>query len=121
MSFDVEHDQLTFSFTIQEFVLSVILPHSVTRVEGFSCNPHTHISLCRSMNKGDLDFSYLTSRMAVMSYPAEGVESAIKNHIDDVKNFLDQRHLNSYAVYNLSNRSYRALKFQNRVWLNSNC
>jgi cyclin G-associated kinase len=71
--------------------------------------------VARSMNKGDLDFSYITGRVAVMSYPAEGVESAIKNHIDDVRGFLDARHPNSYAIYNLSNRSYRALKFQNRV------
>ncbi|ELU08049.1 hypothetical protein CAPTEDRAFT_20343 [Capitella teleta] len=68
-----------------------------------------------SMNKGDLDFSYLTTRLAVMSFPAEGMESAIRNHIDDVKAFLDGRHNNSYAVYNLSQRSYRAIKFQNRV------
>jgi len=50
-----------------------------------------------------------------MSYPAEGVESAIKNHIDDVREFLDTHHADSYAVYNLSNRCYRAAKFQNRV------
>jgi len=67
------------------------------------------------MNKGDLDFSYITSRLGVMSYPAEGVESAVKNHIDDVRAFLDCRHQNSFAVYNLSGRSYRASKFQNRV------
>ena len=50
-----------------------------------------------------------------MSFPAEGVESAIKNHIDDVRAFLDARHANSYAVYNLSQRTYRVAKFQNRV------
>lgn len=69
----------------------------------------------RTMNKGDLDFSYLTTRLAVMSFPAEGMESAIRNHIDDVKAFLEARHDNAYAVYNLSQRSYRAIKFQNRV------
>jgi len=68
-----------------------------------------------SMNKGELDVSYITSRLIVMSYPAEGVESAIKNHIDDVREFLDTHHADSYAVYNLSNRCYRAAKFQNRV------
>jgi len=50
-----------------------------------------------------------------MSFPAEGVESAIKNHIDDVRSFLDARHPSSYAVYNLSQRSYRVAKFQNRA------
>jgi len=68
-----------------------------------------------SMNRGELDVSYITSRLIAMSYPAEGVESAIKNHIDDVREFLETNHPGSYAVYNLSNRSYRTAKFQNRV------
>ncbi len=59
--------------------------------------------------------SFIDALFAVMSFPAEGVESAIKNHIDDVRAFLDARHPNSYAVYNLSQRSYRVAKFQNRV------
>ena len=53
-----------------------------------------------------------------MSYPAEGMESAIKNHIDDVRAFLDSRHAGSYAVYNCSQRTYRTAKFQNRVSTN---
>ncbi|XP_045160118.2 cyclin-G-associated kinase-like [Mercenaria mercenaria] len=68
-----------------------------------------------TMNKSELDISYITSRIAVMSFPAEGVESAIKNHIDDVRNYLEGRHRNSYAVYNLSQRQYRNAKFENRV------
>ncbi|PVD23615.1 hypothetical protein C0Q70_16888 [Pomacea canaliculata] len=68
-----------------------------------------------TMNKTDLDISYITTRLAVMSYPAEGVESAIKNHIDDVRTFLESRHKGCYAVYNLCQRSYRAAKFENRV------
>lgn len=50
-----------------------------------------------------------------MSFPAEGVESAIKNHIDDVRNYLESKHRSSYAVYNLSQRQYRNAKFENRV------
>nr|XP_045017415.1 cyclin-G-associated kinase isoform X3 [Jaculus jaculus] len=65
--------------------------------------------------KGDLDISYITSRIAVMSFPAEGVESAIKNNIEDVRLFLDAKHPGHYAVYNLSPRTYRASKFHNRV------
>ncbi|XP_023556237.1 cyclin-G-associated kinase isoform X2 [Octodon degus] len=65
--------------------------------------------------KGDLDISYITSRIAVMSFPAEGVESAIKNNIEDVRLFLDAKHPGRYAVYNLSPRTYRASKFHNRV------
>ncbi|XP_054564782.1 cyclin-G-associated kinase [Eptesicus fuscus] len=65
--------------------------------------------------KGDLDISYITSRIAVMSFPAEGVESAIKNNIEDVRLFLDSKHPGHYAVYNLSSRTYRPAKFHNRV------
>ncbi|XP_034528140.1 LOW QUALITY PROTEIN: cyclin-G-associated kinase [Ailuropoda melanoleuca] len=65
--------------------------------------------------KGDLDISYITSRIAVMSFPAEGVESAIKNNIEDVRLFLDSKHPGHYAVYNLSPRTYRSSKFHNRV------
>uniref|UniRef100_A0A452HZK7 Cyclin-G-associated kinase n=1 Tax=Gopherus agassizii TaxID=38772 RepID=A0A452HZK7_9SAUR len=65
--------------------------------------------------KGDLDISYITSRIAVMSFPAEGVESAIKNNIEDVRLFLDSKHPGDYAVYNLSPRTYRSSRFHNRV------
>ncbi|XP_027563984.1 cyclin-G-associated kinase isoform X1 [Neopelma chrysocephalum] len=65
--------------------------------------------------KGDLDISYITSRIAVMSFPAEGVESAIKNNIEDVRLCLDSKHPGHYAVYNLSPRTYRASRFHNRV------
>lgn len=50
-----------------------------------------------------------------MSFPAEGVESAIKNNIEDVRLFLDSKHPGRYAVYNLSPRTYRPSKFHNRV------
>ncbi|XP_076127024.1 cyclin-G-associated kinase isoform X1 [Alosa pseudoharengus] len=69
-----------------------------------------------SYAKGDLDISYITSRIAVMSFPAEGVESAIKNSIEDVRLFLDSRHPGHYAIYNLSKRSYRPSRFHNRVF-----
>ncbi|CAC5379615.1 GAK [Mytilus coruscus] len=68
-----------------------------------------------TVNKADLDLSYITSRVIVMSFPSEGVESAFKNHIDEVRNYLDYKHKNSYAVYNISQKSYRTIKFENRV------
>lgn len=63
------------------------------------CNSETFLCVC-----------------VVMSFPAEGVESAIKNNIEDVRLFLDSRHAGHYAVYNLSKRSYRPSRFHNRVW-----
>ncbi|XP_030062463.1 auxilin [Microcaecilia unicolor] len=68
-----------------------------------------------SYAKGELDISYITSRIVVMSYPAEGVELGFRNHIEDVRSFLDSRHLDHYTVFNLSQKSYRSAKFHNRV------
>uniref|UniRef100_H3A4J6 Auxilin n=1 Tax=Latimeria chalumnae TaxID=7897 RepID=H3A4J6_LATCH len=68
-----------------------------------------------SYTKGELDISYITSRIIVMSYPAEGVELGFRNHIEDVRSFLDSRHLDHYTVFNLSQKSYRSAKFHNRV------
>ncbi|XP_053602975.1 cyclin-G-associated kinase isoform X2 [Plodia interpunctella] len=57
----------------------------------------------QSIARTDLDISYITSRIIVMPYPSEGLESAYKtNHIDDVRGFLESRHPGGkYCVYNL--------------------
>lgn len=62
------------------------------------------------MGRTDLDISYITSRILVMPYPSEGIESAYKtNHLEDVKLFLDSHHPNNkYSIYNLSGRSYHS-------------
>ncbi|XP_013177988.1 PREDICTED: cyclin-G-associated kinase isoform X2 [Papilio xuthus] len=55
----------------------------------------------QSIARTDLDISYITSRIIVMPYPSEGLESAYKtNHIDDVRAFLESRHPGKYCVYN---------------------
>ncbi|XP_017777100.1 PREDICTED: cyclin-G-associated kinase [Nicrophorus vespilloides] len=68
----------------------------------------------QSIARSDLDISYITSRIVVMPYPSEGIESAYRtNHVDDVKVFLETRHPNAkYSVYNVSGRSYTS-KFGN--------
>ncbi|KAJ8392566.1 hypothetical protein AAFF_G00074440 [Aldrovandia affinis] len=65
--------------------------------------------------KGELDIAYITSRIIVMSYPAEAVEISYRNHIEDMRSFLDSRHMDHYTVFNLSQRNYRGTKFSNRV------
>ncbi|XP_062854110.1 putative tyrosine-protein phosphatase auxilin isoform X2 [Trichomycterus rosablanca] len=65
--------------------------------------------------KGELDITYITSRIIVMSYPAEAVELGYRNHVEDIRSFLDSRHADHYTVFNLSQRNYRGAKFSNRV------
>uniref|UniRef100_A0A8C9RPI8 Auxilin n=1 Tax=Scleropages formosus TaxID=113540 RepID=A0A8C9RPI8_SCLFO len=65
--------------------------------------------------KGELDISYITSRIIVMSYPAEAMEMGYRNHVEEVRSFLDSRHPDHYTVFNLSQRNYRGAKFSNRV------
>ncbi|XP_045473682.1 cyclin-G-associated kinase [Harmonia axyridis] len=73
----------------------------------------------QSMGRTDLDISYITSRILVMPYPSEGLESAYRtNYVEDVKLFLDTRHPNNkYSIYNLSGRTYHA-KFENTRVIN---
>lgn len=65
--------------------------------------------------KNDLDLSYITSRIMVMSYPADGIESTYKNNIDDVRDFLEAKYPENYLVINVSPRTYRTDKLGNRV------
>nr|XP_045004927.1 putative tyrosine-protein phosphatase auxilin isoform X2 [Jaculus jaculus] len=68
-----------------------------------------------SYTKGDLDFTYVTSRIIVMSFPMDNVDIGFRNQVDDIRSFLDSRHLDHYTVYNLSPKSYRTAKFHSRV------
>ncbi|XP_076811741.1 cyclin-G-associated kinase-like isoform X1 [Clavelina lepadiformis] len=68
-----------------------------------------------SYAKSDLDVTYLTSKIAVMSYPADGMEATYKNNIDEVCAYLDSKHKDHYAVYNLTTRQYNAARFHHRV------
>ncbi|XP_037104947.1 putative tyrosine-protein phosphatase auxilin isoform X3 [Syngnathus acus] len=65
--------------------------------------------------KGELDIAYITSRIIVMTYPAESVQIGYQNHVEDIRSFLDTRHADHYTVFNLSQRNYRGAKFSNRV------
>ncbi|KAK2578217.1 hypothetical protein KPH14_009762 [Odynerus spinipes] len=62
-------------------------------------------SVQQSMARTELDASYLTSRILIMPYPADGIESAYRaNHVEDVRIFLQSRHPPPARIqlYNLS-------------------
>merc|ERR1712106_261221 len=59
----------------------------------------------------DLDFHCITSRLGAMSFPAEGLESAYRNHIEDVRGMMESQHCGHYTVYNVSERMYSDTKY----------
>ena len=62
-------------------------------------------SVQQSMARTELDASYLTSRILIMPYPADGIESAYRaNHVEDVRAYLQTRHPppTKIQLYNLS-------------------
>lgn len=64
-------------------------------------------SVQQTIQKTDLDISYITSRIMVMPCPTEGLESTYKtNHIDNIKSFLDSKYKPSnISIYNFGPRS----------------
>lgn len=63
----------------------------------------------------DLDLTYITPRIIAMAYPASGLEKLYRNCIEDVSNFLNQKHPGHYYIINVSNRSYDSQPFEGRV------
>lgn len=50
-----------------------------------------------------------------MAFPATGLSSAWRNHIDDVANMLNKYHKNHYMIWNLSDKQYDYAKFDDMV------
>ncbi|KAJ7151115.1 phosphatases II [Mycena filopes] len=66
----------------------------------------------------ELDLVYLTDRVIIMGYPAEGFESFYRNNREDAKRFLEDRHGKNFWVFNfcpIRENSYSADFFDGRV------
>lgn len=66
-------------------------------------------------NGFDLDLSYITPRIIAMGFPAQGVKSAWRNHVDDVVRFLELYHKENYLIFNLSEHTYDYSLFHDQV------
>ncbi len=74
-----------------------------------------------TINRTDLDMSYITSRLIVMSFPYEGLEAtAYGNNIDLVKEAIEAKHGRNYRVYNLAAKTFRKEKLSQVIDLGSN-
>ncbi|KAJ7484720.1 phosphatases II [Mycena latifolia] len=66
----------------------------------------------------ELDLVYVTDRVIIMGFPAEGLESFYRNNRVDAKRFLEHRHGKNFWVFNfcpIRENSYSASFFDGRV------
>ncbi|CDW87066.1 phosphatidylinositol--trisphosphate 3-phosphatase [Stylonychia lemnae] len=63
----------------------------------------------------NLDITYITNRILAMSFPATGFEKMYRNNINDVANFLKQKHGKHFRIFNMSGRSYDTRKFGEKM------
>lgn len=64
----------------------------------------------------DLDLTYVNNRVIAMSWPSDGLEGLYRNNINHVAQYLNERHPDSYMIFNLcSERQYDESKFGYRV------
>jgi cyclin G-associated kinase len=60
--------------------------------------------------------SYLSSRLIVMSFPTEGIESAAYgNNIDLIKEAIETKHGKNYRIYNLANKTFKKEKLSQTI------
>ena len=65
--------------------------------------------------KYNLDLSYITPRIIVMSYPSSFPKIFSGNNIKTVSDFLNERHGKNYLVINLSEKKNNLSKFEGKV------
>ncbi|CAK56165.1 unnamed protein product (macronuclear) [Paramecium tetraurelia] len=64
----------------------------------------------------NLDLTYITQRIIAMSLPGEGFEGLYRNPIDQVAQYLNERHKEDYFIFNLSGKNYDESKFKGLVF-----
>lgn len=69
----------------------------------------------KEWNGRELDLTYVTDRIIAMAFPASGLESAYRNSIKDVSQFLHEKHGNDFMIVNVSSRKYDYKFFNNNV------
>ena len=60
----------------------------------------------------ELDLHCITERIAAMSYPADGIDAAFKNHIDDISATIESRHSNKVSFVTFYNNPLSLIKLE---------
>ncbi|CAF0865999.1 unnamed protein product [Brachionus calyciflorus] len=70
-------------------------------------------------DKYDLDLTYITDRIIAMGYPSDKLlQSLIRNQIEKVSKYLNEKHRESFKIFNLCSESdYDFVHFNNMVEL----
>src|SRR3989338_174000 len=63
----------------------------------------------------DLDLTYITSNVIAMAMPADGLEAAWRNHVEDVAAMLTKYHGSQFLIINLSEKAYNYSHFANQI------
>ena len=64
----------------------------------------------------DVDLTYICQdRIIVMSFPASGVKSVWRNNYQEVARYLNTYHPKKYWIFNCSEKTYEASRFEYRV------
>ena len=61
----------------------------------------------------------VSMRAIAMSFPADGVESTYRNHIDEVAAMLHKYHEDHFLIFNLTERDYDTYKLHHRARIDS--
>lgn len=65
--------------------------------------------------KYDLDLSYITPNIVAMGLPSSNLSSLYRNDINEVAEFLKEKHTGTFMIWNLSMLDYDIDKFDNQV------
>ena len=67
-------------------------------------------------SKYNLDLTYITPRIIAMAFPASGFKTIYRNNIEEVTQFLNEKHNENFLVLNLSGNEYNKSSFKGKVY-----
>ncbi|EKE39052.1 hypothetical protein ENUP19_0121G0155 [Entamoeba nuttalli] len=63
----------------------------------------------------DLDLTYILPNLIAMGIPTTGIFQQWRNSKEEIAKYLNNNYFNNYMIWNLTEKSYTSLEFNNRV------